>query len=407
MINLRKALDDPGVARVLAVLDCAGEEARVIGGAVRDLVLGRAPGDFDIATTALPPEVIRRAGEAGIKAVPTGIDHGTVTLVIEGRPFEVTTLRRDVETDGRHAVVAFGRDWAEDAQRRDFTFNALSLDRHGQVHDTTGGLADLAAGQVRFIGDPRLRIREDYLRSLRFFRFHASYGQGNLDREGFDAVVAERAGLAQLSAERVRVEIFKLLLAGGGVETVAVMAGAGILGRLLGGVPRIARLRRMVEVERQAGLAPDAVRRLGALNVATIEEADRLRERLRLSNRDYTALRESADGVPIISPDLDAASLRRLSYRLGSPVFRALVLSGWASGRGHHDEDWLSLWRFAQMHEAPRLPWSGADLLARGFRGTGVGEALRELEELWISADFPSRESDLSRIFESVAERPR
>src|SRR5580704_4499303 len=196
-------------ARVLALLNGDGEEARVVGGAVRNALLKIPIGDIDIATTALPDEVVRRAKAAGIKCVPTGIDHGTVTLVVDAQPFEVTTLREDTETFGRKAKVAFGRDWATDAERRDFTINGLSVDADGVVHDHVGGLEDIAARRVRFIGDPNSRIAEDYLRVLRFFRIHAAYGAGQPDRAGILACISEREGLATLSAERVRLEMLK------------------------------------------------------------------------------------------------------------------------------------------------------------------------------------------------------
>src|SRR5438477_8116612 len=207
--------------RVLALLNGNGEEARVVGGAVRNALLNLETGDIDIATTALPDEVIRRAKAAGIKSVPTGIDHGTVTLVVNGRPFEVTTLREDTETFGRKAKVAFGRDWIGDAHRRDFTINALSLTADGVVHDYVGGLDDIASRRVRFIGNPAERIAEDYLRILRFFRIHAAFGAGEVDREGYLACIAEREGLATLSAERMRMEMLKLLVADGAVGAVA------------------------------------------------------------------------------------------------------------------------------------------------------------------------------------------
>src|SRR3982074_3264531 len=204
-----------GAARVLALLNGNGEEARVVGGAVRNALLNLPTGDVDIPTTALPEEVIRRAKAAGIKSVPTGIDHGTVTLIVDGQPFEVTTLREDVETFGRKARVAFGRDWVRDAERRDFTINGLSVDAGGIVHDHVGGLADIEAKRVRFIGDARQRIAEDYLRILRFFRMHAAYGAGAPDRAGYLACIDGRAGLSSLSAERVRMEMLQLLVVDG------------------------------------------------------------------------------------------------------------------------------------------------------------------------------------------------
>src|SRR6202522_1587834 len=200
-------------ARVLGLLDGNGEEARVVGGAVRNALLRIPTGDIDIATTSLPTEVVRRAKAAGIKSVPTGLEHGTVTLVVDGQPFEVTTLRQDIETFGRKAKVAFGRDWKIDAERRDFTMNALSISRDGMVHDYVDGLADLKARRVRFIGDPARRIAEDYLRILRFFRFQASYAHGAPDPAGLAACIAARRGLDMLSRERLRAELMKLLIA--------------------------------------------------------------------------------------------------------------------------------------------------------------------------------------------------
>src|SRR3954454_19713516 len=215
----RRVLDDAPwlrsgpAARVLGLLNGDGEEARVVGGSVRNALLGIPIGEIDIATTAVPEEVIRRAKAAGIKTVPTGIEHGTVTLVMEKHPFEVTSLRQDVETFGRKAKVAFGRDWVRDAQRRDFTINGLSVGVDGVVHDYVGGLEDIAARRVRFIGDPDRRIAEDYLRILRFFRMHAAFGTGAPDREAYLACLRAREGLTGLSAERIRMETLKLLVA--------------------------------------------------------------------------------------------------------------------------------------------------------------------------------------------------
>src|SRR3954449_9214808 len=223
-------------ARVLALLNGDGEEARVVGGAVRNALLKIPTGDIDIATTAVPDEIVRRAKAAGIKSVPTGIEHGTVTLVVDSQPFEITTLREDTETYGRRAKVAFGRDWVRDAERRDFTINGLSVDAEGVVHDHVGGLADIAAKRVRFIGDAGQRIAEDYLRILRFFRMHAAYGSGEPDRAGYLACIGGRAGLANLSAERVRMEMLKLLVAEGAVASVQAMADGGLLLPIFGGV---------------------------------------------------------------------------------------------------------------------------------------------------------------------------
>src|SRR3954449_5892391 len=267
----------PGpAARVLGLLNGEAEEARVVGGAVRNALLNIPIGDIDIATTAVPDEVIRRAKAAGIKSVPTGIEHGTVTLVVESQPFEVTTLREDVETFGRKAKVAFGRDWVRDAQRRDFTINGLSVGADGSVHDHVGGLEDIEARRVRFIGDPDQRIAEDYLRILRFFRMHAAFGAGDPDRDGVLACIRGRPGLAGLSAERVRMEMLKLLVAEDAVAAVIAMEDGGLLLVLFGGVAYRGPLSAMIAVERCLGLKEDPIRRLGALGVAVTEDARRL-----------------------------------------------------------------------------------------------------------------------------------
>ena len=264
--------------------------------------MGLPLSDIDIATTATPEEVMRRAAAAGLKAVPTGIDHGTITLVVEGVPFEVTTLREDVETFGRKAIVAFGRDWQVDAERRDFTMNALSISPDGTVHDYVGGLADLRERRVRFIGDPARRIAEDYLRILRFFRFQASYAHGAPDPAGLHACIVARDGLRTLSRERVRGELMKLLLAPFAVPTLAVMAETGFAERLLGGVPQLASFANMIKVEAATAQAPDAARRLGALALLVVEDADRLRDRLRLANAEHERLLAMARGVVAVVP---------------------------------------------------------------------------------------------------------
>src|SRR5689334_21896150 len=283
-------LTSGSLPQLLAVLDRDGEEARAVGGAVRNGLLGMPVLEVDVATTAVPDEVVKRVGTAGFKAVPTGIEHGTVTVVIDKQPFEVTTLRKDVETYGRHAKVEFGRDWKADAERRDFTINSLSATRDGTIYDYTGGLTDLGHRRVRFIGDPAKRIAEDYLRILRFFRFHAAYGSGRPDAAGLSACIAGRDGLDELSRERVRMELLKLLVAPHAAPTLTVMADAGLLLRVLGGVPYLASFGNMVKVEAAAGTEPNAVPRLGALGVAVVEDAERLWRQLRLDNSEHERL---------------------------------------------------------------------------------------------------------------------
>jgi poly(A) polymerase len=387
------------LGKLLAVLDSEGEEARVVGGAVRNLLIGQKTEEVDVATTALPAEVIRRAQAAGFKAVPTGIEHGTVTVVVEHRPFEVTTLREDVETFGRHAVVRFGRDWRADAARRDFTINALSLSRDGVVHDYVGGLADIAVRRVRFIGQAAARIAEDYLRVLRFFRFHAAYGVGPPDRDGLQACIDAREKLGALSRERVRMELMKLVVAAHAVPTLAVMAESGVLGPVLGGVPYLAAIGNLAKLEAACGLAPDPVRRLGALAVMVAEDAERLWQRLRLTNAEHDRLASMADAWWRVAPD-DEAAARALLYRLGPERFTDRVLLAWArSEAGTADAAWRAMVGLPQRWTAPAFPIKAADLMARGVaRGRGLGAALAQAERAWIAGGFPRDKGALAAI---------
>jgi poly(A) polymerase len=396
-------LSERPLAQLLALLNREHQEARVVGGAVRNALLGIPHGDVDIATTALPAEVMRRAAAAGFKPVPTGVAHGTVTVVIEGRPFEVTTLREDVETFGRHATVRFGRDWARDAERRDFTMNALSLSPDGVAHDYVGGLADLRARRVRFIGDAATRIAEDYLRILRFFRFHAFYGDGHPDAEGLHAAIVARAGLAQLSRERVRMELLKLLLAPRAVPALAVMAESGLLGPVLGGVPYLASFANMGKVEAACGLWPDATRRLAALGVWIPEDAERLWQRLRLTNAEHARLAVMAADWWRVSPAIGDAA-RALIYRIGPQGFAERVLLAWSrSDAAASNEAWRDLALLPQRWSAPAFPLRAADFIARGVeKGPALGAALARAEEAWIAAGFPSDKAALAGLIESV-----
>jgi len=395
-----------GTARVLELLSTAGEEARVVGGAVRNALLGLLPGDIDIATTALPDEVMRRAKAAGIKGVPTGIDHGTVTLVIDGHPYEVTTLRQDTETFGRKAKVAFGRDWVKDAERRDFTMNGLSADAHGVVYDYVGGIADAQARRVRFIGDPDQRIAEDYLRILRFFRIHAAFGAGEPDRDGYLACIRGRAGLANLSAERVRMEMLKLLVAGGAAAAVLAMAEGGLLQPLVGGVAYTGPFAAMIAIERALGLAPNSTRRLAALSVAVTEDAKRVAVRLRLSNAETKALDSMGHRWWRLATK-DEANARRLLYRLGVERYRDRVLLAWARNGGDvHSPRWCSLAELPQRWTAPKFPLKAADFIARGMtEGPGLGHVLTLAEDAWLAADFPLDEAALASIADQAAAR--
>jgi len=398
----------PALARALALLNADGEAARLVGGAVRDLLLGAPPGDFDIATSAEPQEVIRRAKAVGIGYAPTGVAHGTVTLLLEGAAIETTTLREDIETDGRRAKVRFGRDFHADALRRDFTINALSIDAGGFVHDYTGGVADLAAGRVRFIGDARLRIREDFLRILRFLRFSARFADGRLDGEGFAAAIAERAGLAGLSAERVRSEVLKILTAPYAERALAEADGAGLLGPLVAGIVQPRRLQRLSAIEAARGAAPDALLRLAALAVQTHEDAARLREKLRLSNQECDRLDGAARALEALHgleapPSL--GDLRALLFERGRASARDAMSLAHAESRAAPDDGrWRSADRFLADTPEPRLPFSGADLLARGLpQGRRVGLALKTLQAKWIRAGFPREPEALARLLEEAA----
>jgi len=391
------------VARLLAALSRDGEEARVVGGAVRNALLQLVVDEIDVATTAVPEEVICRVEAAGWKAVPTGIEHGTVTVVIDGKPFEVTTLRQDVETYGRKAKVVFGRDWRTDAERRDFTINALSASAEGRIFDYVGGVADIAARRVRFIGEPATRIAEDYLRILRFFRFHAWYGNGHPDAVGLHACILARAGIDTLSRERVRMELLKLLLAPHATPTLAVMAETGVLGAVLGGVPLLASFENLVKAEAAMGLSADAVRRLGALAVTVKEDGERLAQRLRLSNAEAERL-VALEHWWRVSPAAGEQAAHALLYHLGPQSFADRVLVAWSRwAAGAADGAWHELANLPQRWTAPKFPLKAADFIDRGLAaGPALGAAMRAAEQAWIVADFPAERDVLDAIADRI-----
>ena len=391
----RRVIDAPWLTsgpagRVLALLNGDGEEARAVGGAVRNALMGLDVGEIDIATTAVPDEVVRRAKAAGIKSVPTGIEHGTVTLVVEGTPVEVTTLREDVETFGRKAKVMFGRDWQRDANRRDFTMNGLSASIDGVVHDHVGGIADVDAKRVRFIGDPDRRIAEDYLRILRFFRIHAAYGAGAPDRDGYLAAIRGREGMAGLSAERIRMELLKLLVAPGAEAAAEAMVEAGLMLRICGGVTYLGPFRKMIGIENALGLVPDAMLRLGALGVAVTEDAKRLTQRLRLTNEENKTL-DSMGHRWWRLKGMDEARARRRLYRLGAQRYRNRMLLAWARDGGSGDgAEWKQLIALPERWTPPVFPLKAADFMARGIaKGPGLGHVLALAEDAWMANDFP------------------
>jgi poly(A) polymerase len=392
------------VAKLLGVLGRDGEEARVVGGAVRNTLLRMPVAEIDVATTAVPNEVIGRVEAAGWKAMPTGIEHGTVTVVIASHPFEVTTLRQDVETFGRRARVMFGRDWRADAERRDFTINALSASAEGEVFDYVGGLDDITARRVRFIGDPRQRIAEDYLRILRFFRFHAHFAEGPPDAAGLHACINARVGLDSLSRERVRMELMKLFVAPRAAPTLAVMTESGLLGPVLGGVPYLASFAKMAEIERVLEAQADAVRRLGALGVMVREDAERLSQRLRLSNVESDRL-VALESWWRISRSCGEQAARALLYHLGPQSFADRVMHAWAhADASPGDVAWRELVSLPQRWTAPVFPLRSADFSNRGVpAGPALGAAMRTAKEAWISADFPTERAAIEAIAESAA----
>jgi poly(A) polymerase len=386
----------PETAAVLSALAAGGAEARFVGGCVRDAWLGRPFQDIDIATDAAPERVMDLLTAAGLKAVPTGIDHGTVTAVSGGKPFEITTLRRDVETDGRHAVVAFTADWREDAARRDFTFNALSAEPDGTLHDYFGGLSDLAAGRVRFVGEARTRIAEDVLRALRFFRFHAHYGTGAPDAEGLAACAAAAPLLPGLSGERVRAEILRLLQAPDPVPVWRTMADAGVLAPLLPEADDRPRLERLVALDRALGDPSSPLLRLAALLPGDRIVAEAVADRLKLSNAERTGLAAYAAPPVVLGAALPRAARRVALHRLDDGALAAGLLRLDAATRGDVPAAVVAEALAALPADTPPpFPLAGRDLLALGLApGPAVGAVLKVVEEWWIGGGFEAGRAD-------------
>jgi tRNA nucleotidyltransferase/poly(A) polymerase len=409
-------LTDRHLQRLLASLSEGGEEARIAGGAVRNAMLGEAVSDIDIATTTLPAETARRGKAAGFKVVETGAEHGTITLIAAGRPYEVTTLRADVETDGRRAKVVFGRDWKADAERRDFTINGLYAQADGTVIDLVGGLADLERHAIRFIGDSETRIREDYLRILRFFRFFAWYGTGRPDAEGLKACARLKDGLDRLSAERVWSELKKLLSAPDPSRALLWMRQTGVLTAVLPESEKwgIDSIHALVKAEQDLGWPPDPLLRLAAIVPPDAARMGELADRLRLSKAEAERLRlwaQSEGPAPGTQESVLAARL----YRGDPQGIRDRIRLALASARSRAVEDNVALFeaggysrllRFIDAWRRPDFPVRGADLQEIGVaRGPALGRLLRELENLWIESDFSlGRDALVERAAKLVAE---
>ena len=391
----------PGTAAVLAALTAKGHPARFVGGSVRDWLLGRPVKDIDVATPEPPETVMALLQEAGIRALPTGLAHGTVTAICQGTHFEITTLRRDVETFGRHARVAFVENWAADAERRDFTLNALFADAAGNVYDPVGGLEDLRAGRVRFVGDPEARIAEDRLRLLRFFRFYAHYGKGAPDAAALAAAARAAPDLAMLSGERIQVEIRRLLQAPAAPAVVRLMAATGVLAHVLPEASDFERLARLVEIGRDG--SADAILRLAALLPPEAAAAEAIGRRLKLSKDDQSRL------VGLVAPSysveigMTEKALRRVLYRQGRARGRDLLLLAFAAEPTADAAQAERLLDLAEGYERPDFPLRGADLVARGVApGPKVGTLLAWIERWWEEGDYQASEAAILAKLEEI-----
>ena len=391
-ITMTGPLADQGLHRLLALLSSEGDRALIVGGAVRNSLMGYPIGDIDIATTVRPEKVITRAGVAGMRAIPTGFAHGTVTVIVDAQSYEVTTLREDIETDGRHATVIFGDDFKKDAARRDFTMNALYADNSGFIHDYVGGLEDILYRRVKFIGDAKTRIQEDYLRILRFFRFSADYGEGKLDPDGLAAIIEQKDGLLTLSAERLKNELLKVLLARKTVPILTTMTHIGIFDLIL---------QLPTNVDAVAGLlqrdpGADSLLRLAAFCIHKPDDALILKNLLKLSNAETdrltnigTALmRLSATARPIAT-----STIRKMAFRLGRRTLTEALVIDAARRNSSIDPALLSA-----AGSAPVMsPFTGSMLLKRGVpQGRKIGEIIQRAEESWMAADFPGDAGQLN-----------
>ena len=402
LLNIAKDaewLQDKDLQLLLHCLSEEGEEARVVGGAVRDHLLGRTVNDVDIATTCLPDDVIARVKKAGFKAVPTGYEHGTITVVKEGKAYEVTTLRSDMEADGRHAKVIFGRDWKKDAERRDFTINALYADLSGNVYDEVNGLADIKTQPLRVIGVADDRIQEDYLRVLRFFRFFAWVGKGRPDAEGIKASARLKNGLLQLSGERVWSELKKTLSAPDPTRAILWMRQTGVLSVILPETEKwgIDALHPLIDTEHALGWEHDPLLRLESILPPDRARLIILADRLRLSKAEKSRLLNWAE-VGTIQSDCSDMKLKKFIYYHGRQAVLDQLSLELSSARSHaiskdsalvEAGHFARLREFATTYQIPVLPVSGKDLLALGFEaGPNVGQQLKTLEKLWVDSGF-------------------
>ena len=392
---------------VMAALDAARPGAsRFVGGCVRNALIAKAVDDIDIATQMTPDQVTAAAHKVGLGAAPTGIEHGTITVIANHRPFEVTTLRRDVTTDGRRASVAFTESWDEDSQRRDFRLNALYADAAGEVFDPTGGgVEDARAGRIIFVGDAETRIREDYLRILRFFRFNAWYGKGAPDAAGLAACAAHKPGLDALSVERIWKETKKLLAAPDPRAALAAMEASGVRARALPEFERMERLTALVTIEAELLIASEARTRIAAA-LGDQTQARALARRMKASNEEREHLVAALGDKPRIVSYLSMRETRRALYRLGVQTFCDRAKLAWAEeGIGKSAAQWRALLEMAKTWTRPIMPLTGEDVLAAGVPGgPKIGAVLREVESWWIDSDFPDDKLSMVERLKAVAQ---
>lgn len=395
-------------AETRAIMDalCAnGGAARFVGGCVRNALLGVPVSDIDIATPLTPDEVAKRSKAAGFNVHETGIEHGTLTITVGGKPFEVTTLRRDVSTDGRRATVAFSTDWKEDAERRDFTMNALYADASGQVFDFTNGIADLKAHRVKFIGDPAKRIAEDYLRILRLFRFHALYGKGEIDVDGLRACSAAALQIKTLSGERIQTEMLKLMAADQPVPVFRTMAAAGVLAEVLPGPLNFDRFERLCDNDNDQFLTPDPLLRLGAI-LTDAGQAREIAERWRLSNNDRDRLLTMLSAPVKVVSYMSIREVRRALYRHGVASFKDWARLRWAEDpKPSNAVQWRALGALAESWQRPEFPVTGTQVMQAGVpQGPLVGRVLGEVEDWWVDSDFIDDPFSLAERLKAVVQ---
>ena len=394
------------VQKVFAILNGDKQATAIVGGAIRNHLLGSEVNDIDFATTLRPEEVMRAAKKAGQKTIPTGQEHGTITLITGSRSFEITTLRRDVKTDGRHAQVEFGKDWHADAQRRDFTINALYLDHEGYIYDPLdNGLEDIKQRKIRFIGDPVERIREDHLRILRLYRFAAYYADEPIDADAIRAVVGQARGLKTLSRERVRDELLKLLAAPNPGWVIKKMQEDHILDLLLATRPAIEKFSKLCEIEKNLGLKPDPLLRLGTLAGAGEVKPDKLTHHFALSNRQQATLKAFTRAAMITRDFKTTAKPERAAqkiahYRLGLQGYLVALISAWLECPWPPDDEGLiTLYNEVKSWASPEFPLKGRDLIKAGLQpGPKMGRLLSELETLWLNEGMQIQRSELLGI---------